>query len=104
MTKLGEVVDIIQSHAAVQSDLDMLQKWSDRNFMKSKKEKYKDLYLGRENPKHQYMPGATQLGSTFAEKNLGIVVETKMNMSQECACALRCFAASGKVLPTGGWR
>jgi len=34
---------------------------------------------------HQYILGATQLESRLVEKNLGILVDTKLNMSQQCA-------------------
>ncbi|KAK4807167.1 hypothetical protein QYF61_024287 [Mycteria americana] len=34
---------------------------------------------------HHYMLGAAQLESSFAEKALGVLVETKLNMSQQYA-------------------
>lgn len=37
--KLGEVVDILESCAAIELDLNRLEKWADRNLLKFKKEK-----------------------------------------------------------------
>ncbi|KAK4829689.1 hypothetical protein QYF61_006064 [Mycteria americana] len=58
-------------YTAIQRDLKTLEKWDDRNLMKFNKEKYEVLHLGRNNPMHQYMLGATQLESSFAEKDWG---------------------------------
>ncbi|PKU33293.1 hypothetical protein llap_16403 [Limosa lapponica baueri] len=57
--------------------------WADRNLMKFNKEKYK--VLGRNNPMRQYMLEADQLESSLAEKDLGVLVDTKLNMRQQCA-------------------
>ncbi|GAB0206527.1 mitochondrial enolase superfamily member 1 [Grus japonensis] len=66
----------------------MLEKWVDRNFMQFNK--CKILHLGRNNTIHQYMLGAAQLESSLAEKDLGILVDnTKFNMSQQCAFAVK---------------
>ncbi|GAB0184084.1 mitochondrial enolase superfamily member 1 [Grus japonensis] len=72
-------------HADVQRDLDRLEKWTNRNLMKFIKGKCKILHLARNNPTHQYMLGITWLESSFAEKALGVLVDTKLNMSQQCA-------------------
>ncbi|GAB0179115.1 mitochondrial enolase superfamily member 1 [Grus japonensis] len=53
--------------------------------MKSNKGKCGVLHLGRNNPKHQYRLGVDQLGSNSAEKNLGVLVDSKVSMSQQCA-------------------
>jgi len=42
----------------------------------------KVLQLGYNHPMHQYMLGAAQLESSFTEKELGVLVGTKLNMSQ----------------------
>ena len=42
------------------------------------------LYLGRNNPMHQYMLGVDQLESSFAEKDFGVLVD---NMNHQCALA-----------------
>ncbi|KAJ7404363.1 hypothetical protein BTVI_72651 [Pitangus sulphuratus] len=48
------------------------------------KGKYKALHLGRNNPKHQDILGPDQLGSSFAGRNLGLLVDTRLIVSQEC--------------------
>ncbi|KAK4828312.1 hypothetical protein QYF61_025324 [Mycteria americana] len=67
-TKLGGAAGMPQGRAAIQRDLDRLEK--------------NNLML-------QYMLGATQLESSFAEKDLGVLVDTKLNMSQQCALAAK---------------
>lgn len=45
----------------------------------------KVLHLRRNNSMHQEMPGADWLGSSFAEKDEGVLVDTRLDMSQQCA-------------------
>lgn len=52
--------------AVIWRDPDRQENLAKRNFVKVKKCKV----LGRNNPTHQYLLGATQLGSTLAEKAL----------------------------------
>jgi len=57
--KLGVVADTPEDFAAIQTDLDRLQKWAGRNPMQFNKEKCKVLHLERSNSTHQYTLGLT---------------------------------------------
>lgn len=47
------------------------------------------LHLGRENSRLQYMLGATQLEGSSKEKDPGVLVNTKLNTSEQCALAAK---------------
>ncbi|GAB0178418.1 mitochondrial enolase superfamily member 1 [Grus japonensis] len=87
--KLGGVANTPEGCAAILRDLDRLESWEERNLMKFNKGKCMVLHLGRNNPKHQYRLGNDQLGSSAAEKDLGVLVDNKLSMSQQCACVAK---------------
>lgn len=66
----------------LQKDLNRLEKWADKNLMQSIKGKCQVLSLGRNNIMHQYKIGADWLESSFAEKDMGVLVENKLNVSE----------------------
>lgn len=49
------------------------------------KGKCRVLHLGRNNSMHLYVLGANCLEKSFTEKVLGILADTKLNMSKQCA-------------------
>ncbi|KAK4824877.1 hypothetical protein QYF61_021084 [Mycteria americana] len=81
--RLGGVADTPEDCAAIQRDLNSLEKWAGRNFMKFNKGKCKVLPLGRSNRMHQYMLGADYLESSLAEMDLGVLVDTHQGVQVE---------------------
>ncbi|PKU34531.1 rna-directed dna polymerase from mobile element jockey-like [Limosa lapponica baueri] len=84
-TKLGGVADTPEVCAGIQQDLDGLEPWAERNLMHFNKGKCRVLHLGRNNPLHQYRLGADLLESSSVEKDLGVLVDNRMTMRQQCA-------------------
>jgi len=57
------------------------------NLMKFSTAKGKVLPLGRRNPSHIYSLEGAVLENSSAEKHLGVLVDEKLDMSQQCALA-----------------
>ena len=72
-----------------QRDLDRLEKWAYQSPKKFNKGKCKALPLRRNNPQHQHRLGATQLESSLAEKDLGVLVDTRLDVNEPCALAAK---------------
>jgi len=77
--------------------------------MKFKKSKCWILHLGRGDPGYKYRLGNERMENCSAERDLGILVDSKLNMRQQCAlaakranCTLECTKHGAAIWAMGG--
>lgn len=79
MTELGEEADSPEGCTAIQK---ALERWAGRNLVKTNMMKCKILHVVRNNCQHKDIVGAILLESCSAERDVEVLMDTKLNMSQ----------------------
>jgi len=88
-TKLCGAVDTLKRRDVIQRDLGRLERWACANLMKFNKVKCKVHHMGQDNPKHKCRLGGEWIESSSEQKALGVSVDEKLNMTQQCALTVQ---------------
>ena len=89
-TKLGGVDDTSEGCATFQRDLYRLDNWAKGTSWSSTMGNEKSfLWEGITHPIHQYGLGSDCLQGSSAEKDLGVLVDNKLNLSQQHVLAAK---------------
>jgi len=80
---------LLEERDGGERDIDRHERWNSAKLMKFNKAKCKVLHLHQGNHWYQYRPRDKRIESSPAEKDLGVLVDDKLNMSRQCVLAVQ---------------
>ncbi|PKU42358.1 hypothetical protein llap_7338 [Limosa lapponica baueri] len=86
-TKPGGAAGFLKGQEVLQRDLDRLQHWAIINGTKFNKNTCQSLNLGQINARHKYKLGEQWPQGSSAERDLGVLVNIRLNRNQQWALA-----------------
>ena len=84
-TKLGGSVDVLDGRKTLQRALDRLDQWVIVKCMRFNKGKCRVLHFSHKKPMQHHRLREGWLESSLAEKDLEVLADSRLNMSQQCA-------------------
>ncbi|KAF7244836.1 Protocadherin-11 X-linked [Varanus komodoensis] len=97
-TKTGAVATTKEQVLWIQKGLDRLWKWAGDNRLAFNADKCKVLHLEHMNGCHKYRLGDKWLKSSTCERDLRVLVDCRLNMSQQCDVVKRVNATLGCIV------
>uniref|UniRef100_A0A8C3I5X8 Reverse transcriptase domain-containing protein n=1 Tax=Chrysemys picta bellii TaxID=8478 RepID=A0A8C3I5X8_CHRPI len=88
-TKLLKIVKTKADCEELQKDLPKLSDWATKWQIKFNVDKCKVMHIGRNNPNYTYNMMGANLATTNQEKDLGVIVDSSLKTSTQCAAVVK---------------